>query len=447
LAEDAFGDGERDALVGVDALPGVEVGFGIIGGEGAVEGDVVFDDVEPVALGVGEAVGLLVEPVLVALFDEFGEGRQGLVLGIDGVADEGDEVGEDFGGRRGRSRVLEGFVGLPDGCWGEVVGRLAEGFAQLGDGLVGESAAGAVVVDDLEGGEAVAVFGEELREVGDGFLRGDGLGSANEFVLAQDVDEDGRVAAEVEDLLAEGVAGEGGEDLFSCVGGFRGRGVFAEIGDLAGPAGEGLAEGLLDGGDVLRAGAIGESDEATGEGGEVVGLAAFAGADAFDEVFEGDGLASVGGRDGEFFGFLDADGIEDDEVGFLVVRGVGGDVGEVGGFDAAAAAAFHLVVEEGRADVAQEDEAFERLDVDAGGDHVDGDGDAELGLGAEVLNEVLGFDGAGGGLVGDLAAEGVAFVKHIATDADDAVGVGVGLGEDEGLGHPLAAAAGEEGLI
>ena len=44
---------------------------------------------------------------------------------------------------------------------------------------------------------------------------------------------------------------------------------------------------------------------------------------------------------------LDADGIEEDEVGLAVVRGVGGDVGEVGGFDAAAAAAFHLVVEEG----------------------------------------------------------------------------------------------------
>ncbi len=75
------------------------------------------------------------------------------------------------------------------------------------------------------------------------------------------------------------------------------------------------------------------------------------------------------------------------------------------------------------------------------------DGDAELGLGAEALDEVLGFDGAGGGLVGDLAAEGVAFVEDVAADADDAVGVGVGLGEDEGLGHPLATAAGEKGVV
>ena len=143
-------------------------------------------------------------------------------------------------------------------------------------------------------------------------------------------------------------------------------------------------------------------------------------------------------------------------MGLAVVRGVGGDVGEIGGFDAAAAAAFHLVVEEGRADIAEEDEAFEGLDVDAGGDHVDGDGDAELGLGAEVLDEVLGFDGAGGGLVGDLAAEGVAFVEDVAADADDAVGVGVGLGEDEGLGHPRPShvllvcdfrTAGEEGVV
>ena len=297
MAEDAFGDGEGDAFVGVDALPGVEVGAVVIGGEGAVEGDVVFDDVEPVALGVGEAVGLLVEPVLVALFDKFGEGSQRLGFGIDGVADEGDEVGEDLHGWRGRSRVLESFVGTPYGIGGEVVGRLAEGFAQLGDGVVGEAAAGAVVVDDLEGGEAVAVFGEELLEVGDGFPRGNGLGGGGEFVLAEDVDEDGRVAAETEDLLAEGVAGEGGEDGLPVGRGSRTprRCVPTKITYLAGPVGEGLAEGLLDGGDVGGAGAIGESGEASGEGGEVVGFAAFAGADAFDEVLEGDGLASVGG--------------------------------------------------------------------------------------------------------------------------------------------------------
>ena len=74
-----------------------------------------------------------------------------------------------------------------------------------------------------------------------------------------------------------------------------GPGNLTELGDLAGPAGEGLAESLLDGRDVGGAGAFGESGEAAGEGGEVVGFAAFAGADAFDEFLEGDGLASVGG--------------------------------------------------------------------------------------------------------------------------------------------------------
>ena len=46
---------ERDALIGIDALPGVEVGSLVDGGEGAIEGDVVFDDFEPVDLGGGES--------------------------------------------------------------------------------------------------------------------------------------------------------------------------------------------------------------------------------------------------------------------------------------------------------------------------------------------------------------------------------------------------------
>ena len=111
FAERFFGDSEWDAFVGIDALPGFEVGVLVVGGEGAVEGDVVFDHVEPVELGFGEAgslrlrrrgfgsglqihsPNLLVEPLLVAGFYLLREGRERLVVGIDGVADEGDEVG------------------------------------------------------------------------------------------------------------------------------------------------------------------------------------------------------------------------------------------------------------------------------------------------------------------------------------------------------------------
>ena len=72
----------------------------------------------------------------------------------------------------------------------------------------------------------------------------------------------------------------------------------------------------------------------------------------------------------------------------------------------AGAAAFHLLEVDAAADVAQEEQAFQRLDVGAGGDHVHGDGDAELRRGAELLDQRLGLFVALGlgvvGLVGDL---------------------------------------------
>ena len=50
FAEDAGGDGQRDAFLRIDALPGFQVVFLFVGGKGAVEGDGVFNDVQPVAL-------------------------------------------------------------------------------------------------------------------------------------------------------------------------------------------------------------------------------------------------------------------------------------------------------------------------------------------------------------------------------------------------------------
>jgi hypothetical protein len=97
----------------------------------------------------------------------------------------------------------------------------------------------------------------------------------------------------------------------------------------------------------------------------------------------------------------------------------------------AGAAAFHLLEVAAGLHVAHEEQAFERLHVGAGGDHVHGDGDARVVFVAE-----LGEDGLGVFLVlvGDLFAEGVSFAELLADDLDDVVGVGVGLGEDEGLG-------------
>jgi hypothetical protein len=142
LAEDAFGDGEGDAFVGIDALPGFEVVVLIVGGEGAVEGDVIANHFEPVDLALVEAgfLGLfvrgkrleaastllIVEPLLEALLDEFGEGGEGLVLGIDAVADKADEIGQDLDGVAGEGALFEVFVGFPDFGGRDVVGWLAD---------------------------------------------------------------------------------------------------------------------------------------------------------------------------------------------------------------------------------------------------------------------------------------------------------------------------------
>ena len=56
---------------------------------------------------------------------------------------------------------------------------------------------------------------------------------------------------------------------------------------------------------------------------------------------------------------------------------------------------------------------------------------------AEALDEVLGL--RAGGAVGDLLGEVVALAELLAHDFDDVFGVGVVLGEDEGLGHLGAA--------
>ena len=56
---------------------------------------------------------------------------------------------------------------------------------------------------------------------------------------------------------------------------------------------------------------------------------------------------------------------------------------------------------------------------------------------AKALDEVLGIHA--GGAVGDLLGEVVALAELLAEDFDDVLGVGVVLGEDEGLGHLGAA--------
>jgi hypothetical protein len=101
---------------------------------------------------------LLGEPLLVAGFDEFGERRERSFLGIDGVADEGDQVREGFDGVGGEGALCEVFVGFPDlsGC--DVVGQPGDGFGESFELFVNEVPFGVrAVEEDLEGGDFVLI--------------------------------------------------------------------------------------------------------------------------------------------------------------------------------------------------------------------------------------------------------------------------------------------------
>jgi hypothetical protein len=91
----------------------------------------------------------------------------------------------------------------------------------------------------------------------------------------------------------------------------------------------------------------------------------------------------------------------------------------------ARAAALHLVEIKRRLHVARKDQHLQRSHVCAGGDHVDGDGNARVVVGAELPNQLLG--------VGDLLREIVAAAEDVSDDADGLFGVMVVLAEDEGL--------------
>ena len=96
----------------------------------------------------------------------------------------------------------------------------------------------------------------------------------------------------------------------------------------------------------------------------------------------------------------------------------------------ASAAALHLLKIIAAPHVAHEEQAFERLDVGARGDHVHGHSDAGI-----IVIPELGEDGFRVflHLVGDLLAERVAFAEFLSHGLDDVVSVAVGLGKNECL--------------
>ena len=115
----------------------------------------------------------------------------------------------------------------------------------------------------------------------------------------------------------------------------------------------------------------------------------------------------------------------------------------------AGAAPFHLFEIVAAFDIAHKQQAFERAHVGAGGDHVDGNGNARVVAVAEVgqhgfrlfalfddfavfvHNIVFGF-------IGDFFAEFVALSEFFAHHFDDVVGVAVVFGKNQGFGHFLA---------
>jgi len=87
-------------------------------------------------------------------------------------------------------------------------------------------------------------------------------------------------------------------------------------------------------------------------------------------LFQGAGIG--------FVALAHAHGVHDDEMGFH--QGIRAADGlEIGGGQHPCAATFHLLKIDPAADIAHEEETFQRLDIGARGNHVHRHGNAELG--------------------------------------------------------------------
>ena len=116
----------------------------------------------------------------------------------------------------------------------------------------------------------------------------------------------------------------------------------------------------------------------------------------------------------------------------FVYMGGGRDLAQVVEGDGPGAPALHLLEVVAALHVPHEDQALQGLDVRPRGDHIDGDGNARMVVVAELGEDRLRIFV---GQIGHLLAEGVSFPELLPDDLDDVVGMAVGLGKDEGLGH------------
>ncbi len=157
--------------------------------------------------------------------------------------------------------------------------------------------------------------------------------------------------------------------------------------------------------------------------------------DIVEQPVKADGAGTVQRLRDVFQALCNANRVDQHEAGFFV--GVGRHLAQLRRGDRAGAAPFHLLEIERRLHVAQKDQHLQRLHVGAGGDHVDGDGDARVVVGAELPDQLLGIGAVG--LVVDLLREIVAATEDLADDTDDLLGMVVVLAEDQSFRHLAAA--------
>src|SRR5690554_1116838 len=390
-------------------------------------------------------------------------GRQGGVQPAD-AADQGDQRGQ-FGDGVVTLVVIQMGVGLPYPQRGEFGAFLAQGVQQFGYLAVGHFAApGRGVEVDVQCLYLVGVLLCLFLQPG-GKLFGQCFSVFFGFTSPADVDyriqvvmDDGLflVPADAVDQLdqfaveyAGGLFDQFGLGLVAgIVAGVAAAGQAADFQCLLfHPVGVDGAKQFADhqqqrfaislfsnAGAILVVQLLVQPRQPSGEGGYSIRITR-AHHHAHSEILEGDAGRGDQRLAGGLQGFGHADGIHDHIVG-LGALGRGGHLLQAVLVQGAGAAAFHLLEVVAAFHVAHEQQAFQRFDVGAGGDHVHGNGDARVVVVAELRQHGFGIFS---NPVGNLLAELVAFAKLLAHGVDDVVGVAVGLGEDQGFGYFLPA--------
>ncbi len=387
------------------------------------------DTVEPVLLVGGElAAGGEAREGLV---DALGGGEERALL-VGGVLDHRDDVAHGF-------LFAEG-VGALEIVEGEALGRGFEFFAKLLK-TAGGPAAGALE-ENGDGFDVGLVRADPFPEGGEvvGGLVFAAIGSADEpfggdLIFGLHGGEEGVLAALIADkqVLESRIAkqGEGfGEVVLDATGQIAGEFGDVAVGDEGGEVLPGSAGHFLV--DALQA--LGEA------AGVVDGVAV--GPDVVD-----DGSDFSRGSGGRVFGDVGGvfeigeetavEAVEDDEVGLVGVA-----------LAFTGASAHHLREQDAGLDGTEKNDVFEIGDIDAGGEHVDGDDDAGGGAVAELADAL---EGARYVLIaGDFGDEGVAATEDFAGETDELVGVGSVLeivdGEDKGFGEAAVGALVVEGV-